>query len=76
VHTTALVPAHTPPWQVSFAVQAFASSHAVPLAFGGFEHTPVAGSHTPATWHWSEAVHATGLDPRHTPPSQVSVCVH
>src|SRR2546428_345644 len=37
---------------------------------------PVATSQTPATWHWSSAVQATGLAPVHAPLWQVSVCVH
>jgi hypothetical protein len=36
---------------------------------------PVDGLHTPATWHWSEAVHVTGLLPVHVPFSHWSVCV-
>src|SRR5205823_6595442 len=41
----------------------------------GFEQTPVVVSHVPATWHWSEAVQTTGLEPVHVPFWQVSVCV-
>jgi hypothetical protein len=48
---TGLAPAHVPAWQVSLWVQALPSSHAVPLAFAGFEHSPVAGLQTPALWH-------------------------
>jgi hypothetical protein len=44
------------------------------LAFG-FEHTPVAGLHEPATWHWPCAVHVTGSAPEQLPDWQVSVCV-
>ena len=51
------------------------SLHAVPLAFAGFEHAPVAGSHVPARWHWSCAVHVTGFAPTHVPAWQVSLCV-
>jgi hypothetical protein len=39
----------------------------VPLFALGFEQTPVPVLHTPATWHWSLAVHTTGFDPVHTP---------
>ncbi len=56
-------------------MQALPSLHAVPLALFGFEHTPVAGSHTPASWHWSIGAQATGLAPTHTPAWQVSAWV-
>ena len=49
--------------------------HAVPFAAFGFEHVPVPVLHTPATWHWSRALHVTGLAPEHAPDWQVSVCV-
>src|SRR5437016_5498140 len=75
VQTTGLLPVHTPLWQVSVWVQALPSLQALPLAFAGFEHVPVAGSQVPAVWHWSEAVQTTAL-PVHTPLWQVSVCVH
>src|SRR2546425_1076953 len=75
VQATGLLPVHTPLWQVSVWVQALPSLQALPLAFAGFEHVPVAGSQVPAVWHWSEAVQATGLLPVHTPLWQVSVCV-
>jgi hypothetical protein len=52
------------------------SLHEVPFAFGGFEHAPVAGSHTPAAWHWSEAVHTTGAPLVQMPAWHVSPCVH
>src|SRR5439155_22912465 len=48
-----------PLWQVSPEVQALLSSHVVPFALFGFEHTPVVVSHVPATWHWSRAVQVT-----------------
>jgi len=46
-----VVPAQTPPVQTSFSVHAFPSSQTVPSAAAGFEHAPVLGLHTPATWH-------------------------
>ena len=49
--------------------------HAVPFAAAGFEHAPEAGSQVPAAWHWSLAVHATGLAPVHAPFWQLSVWV-
>jgi hypothetical protein len=72
---TGLAPAHVPAWQVSLWVQALPSLHAVPLAFGGFEHSPVAGLHEPAVWHWSCAAQVSGLAPEHVPVWQVSVWV-
>ena len=59
---------HVPERQVSVRVQALASLQAVPLGAVGFEHTPVAGSHVPATWHASEAIHATPVQDRLTLP--------
>jgi len=76
VQTTGLLPVQTPLWQVSVCVQAFPSLQVLPLAFGGFEHVPVAGSQVPALWHWSEAVQTTALPPVQLPPWQVSVWVH
>jgi hypothetical protein len=76
VHTTGLLPLHTPAWQVSVCVHAFPSLQLVPSAFAGFEQTPVAGLHVPAVWHWSGAGHTTGLLPLQAPAWQVSVCVH
>ena len=64
-----------PVWHVSICVHASPSLHAVPLGALGFEQVPVAGSHVPATWHWSLAVHVTGLEPVQTPVWQVSVWV-
>jgi hypothetical protein len=75
VQTTGLLPVHTPDWQVSVWVHPFPSLQDEPFAFCGLEQTPVAGAHTPALWHWSEAAHTTGLPPVQTPPRQVSVCV-
>src|SRR5437870_13774111 len=60
---------------MSVRVQPFPSSQAVPSGAGGFEHAPVAGSHTPPTWHWSWAVHTTGAVPVQIPSTHVSTCV-
>jgi hypothetical protein len=49
--TTELPAVHTPLWQESFRSQALPSLHAVPFVAAGFEQTPVAGLHVPATWH-------------------------
>jgi hypothetical protein len=75
VQTTGLPPAHTPARQLSLRVQALPSLHVVPSVTGGFEHTPVCVLHVPATWHWSCAVHTTGLPPWHAPTRQLSVRV-
>src|SRR4051812_10385699 len=69
------VPVQAPAWQVSVCVQAVPSLHAVPFAFVGLEHTPVAGAHVPTSWHWSCAVHVTGFAPVQVPDWQVSLCV-
>ena len=57
-------------------MQALPSLQVVPFAADGFEHAPVLGLHVPAVWHWSSAVHVTGLDPVHVPLSHASVRVH
>jgi hypothetical protein len=75
-HATGLEPVHVPAWHVSNCVQPFPSLHALPSAFAGFEHTPVDGSHAPATWHESPATHTTGLAPTHAPDWHVSDFVH
>jgi len=67
VQVTGLPPEQAPLWQVSVCVQALLSLQAVPLAFTGFEQTPVAALQMPAAWHWSDAVHVTGLPPEQTP---------
>jgi hypothetical protein len=75
-HTTGLLPAHTPAWQVSVWVQAFPSVHAVPLLLGtGAEHKPVPVWQVPGPLHWSPLVQTTGLVPVHLPDWQVSVWV-
>jgi hypothetical protein len=72
---TGFVPVHVPAWHESVWVQAFPSLHEVPLATAGFEHAPLVVSQVPAAWHWSDAVHTTGLAPVHAPAWQVSVSV-
>ncbi len=76
VQTFGFAPVQVPFWQVSVCVHAFESLHAVPLAFVGFEHTPVPGSHTPATWHASDAAHTTGVPGTQAPDWHVSLTVH
>jgi hypothetical protein len=68
-------PVHTPDWHESVEVQALASSHVVPFVFAGFEQSPVLVLHVPARWHWSEAVHVTGLAPVQVPFWQESTLV-
>src|SRR2546422_569814 len=41
----------------------------------GFEQMPVPVLQVPATWHWSEAVQTTGLEPVQVPLWQEAVCV-
>jgi hypothetical protein len=55
-------------------VQGVSSLHWLPV-LGGFEHEPLAGSHTPAPRHWSAAGQVTGLPPLQVPPWQASVRV-
>src|SRR6266700_2776657 len=75
VHTTGLAPTQAPAWQVSLCVHALASLQLVPLGLAGLLQAPDAGLQTPAVWHWSAAVHTTGLAPTQMPAAQVSVCV-
>ena len=56
-------------------MQALPSLHGVPSVAGGLEQSPVEGLQVPATWHWSLAVHTTGLAPTQLPAWQVSVWV-
>ena len=69
------MPPHLPLVQMSFFMHASPSLQGVSSGAFGFEHLPVAGLQVPATWHWSEAAHTTGLLPVQTPLWQVSVCV-
>jgi hypothetical protein len=68
-------PAQTPPAHVSPRVQAIPSSHTVPTAFSTDAHAPVAGSHTPASWHWSGAGQTIGSPPMQSPAVQASAFV-
>src|SRR5437016_464002 len=63
VHTTGFAPTQAPAPQVSVRVQALPSSHGAPLSLAGLLQPPEAGLQTPAVWHWSAAVHTTGLAP-------------
>src|SRR5205823_3764029 len=73
---TAVPPMQRPCRQLSCSLHALPSSHGVPSWVGGLEHKPVAGLHTPASWHWSDALQVTGVPPWHCPAWQVSPCVH
>jgi hypothetical protein len=72
VHVTWLPAVHVPDWHVSLRSQALPSLQLVPFAAAGFEHCPVVGLHTPATWHWSDAVQVTWLPAVQTPAWHVS----
>ena len=76
MHVTGLEPTQAPVWQLSACVHAFPSEQLEPLTLGGLEQTPVPGSHTPGSWHWSGAAQVTGLVPTQAPASHVSDCVH
>src|SRR5215813_6622883 len=69
---TGFVATQAPAWQVSDWVQALPSLQALPLALSGLEQMPLAGSQTPASWHWSRAEQTTGFVPTQAPASQVS----
>src|SRR5256712_10370088 len=62
-------PTQAPAWQVSLCVHALASLQLVPLGLAGLLQTPDAGLQAPAVWHWSAAVHTTGVAPTHMPAS-------
>src|SRR5436309_1922079 len=64
-----------PASQASVRVQALPSSQPVPSGLAGLLQTPDAGLQMPAVWHWSAAVHTTGLAPTQAPAAQVSVRV-
>jgi hypothetical protein len=49
VHTTGFAPTHAPPWHASVWVHGLPSSQLVPFGAAGSLHSPVAGSHVPAT---------------------------
>ena len=49
--TTAAPAVQLPALQVSVWVQGSPSSHSEPSVLAGLEHTPVAGSQAPVTWH-------------------------
>src|SRR5262249_32075466 len=72
---TGFAPTQAPAWQESLWVQALPSLQLVPSAFAGFEHVPVCGSQVPALWHWSVAVHATGVPPRRAPGGDEALVV-
>src|SRR5205823_4279758 len=69
------MPTQMPASQASVRVQALPSSQPVPSGLAGLLQTPDAGLQMPAVWHWSAAVHTTGLAPTQAPASHVTVCV-
>src|SRR2546427_354643 len=72
---TGFVPTQAPASQVSLCVQALPSEQALPSALFGFEQVPLAGSQTPASWHWSSALQSAGRALIQLPAWQVSVRV-
>jgi hypothetical protein len=52
------------------------SLHVVPSVLAGFEQTPVVALQVPALWHWSIAVHVTGVPTQAPEAVQVSLIVH
>src|SRR3989442_1571248 len=60
LQVTGFARVQVPAWQVSVWVQALPSLQAAPSALAGLEQVPLAGSQTPATWHWSSALQVTG----------------
>lgn len=74
-HVTAVPAMQVPLWQMSPVVHALLSLHVVPFALVGLEQTPVLVLQVPALWHWSLAVHVTGV-PTQVPLWQVSPVVH
>jgi hypothetical protein len=74
-HGFGLPPTHAPLRHTEPSVHGFPVVHCVPSGAAGFEQ-PVAGLQTPATWHGSSAVHATGVPPPQTPFVHVSPCLH
>src|SRR5258705_349799 len=72
---TGLGPTQAPARQNTVRGQASPSVQAVPLALTGVEQSPLAGSQTPASWHWSTAAQKTGFAPVQMPAWQVSVRV-
>src|SRR5437899_892902 len=73
--TTGFVPVQMPDWQLSVWVQASPSAQAAPSVLFGLEQVPLAGSQTPASWHWSSTVQTTGFAPVQTPDWHESLCV-
>src|SRR5207247_1475418 len=69
------MPTQMPASQASVRVKALPSSQPVPSGLAGLLQTPDAGLQMPAVWHWSAAVHTTGLAPTQAPAAQVSVRV-
>jgi hypothetical protein len=71
-HATIVPGVQTPASQASLESHAFPSLQGVPSDADGFEQRPDPRSQAPTVWHWSAAVHVTGLDPVHVPPWQAS----
>src|SRR5438477_590581 len=72
---TGFAPTQAPAWQESLWVQASPSEQGVPCGLSGLEQMPLAGSQTPASWHWSRAAQTTGFVPTQAPAWQESLWV-
>jgi hypothetical protein len=75
LQVTGLPPVQVPLRHWSVRVQALLSLQVVPSALFGLEQTPVELLQVPTLWHWSSAVHTTGLLPVQVPLWQLSDCV-
>src|SRR5262245_12699390 len=72
-----VAPVQVPALHASPSVQSLPSSQGVPSGRAAAkEHAPVAGSQTPASWHWSPSSQTTGSSPVQLPAWQVSLRVH
>jgi hypothetical protein len=73
--TTGFAPVQMPLWHVSVCVHALPSLQPAPFGFAGSEQTPLDGSQTPTSWHWSRAAHVRGVPAWQVPAWQVSPSV-
>src|SRR5262245_59460922 len=64
-----------PASHVSLRVQASPSVQVLPFGLAGLAQLPLAGSQTPAAWHWSSAAQTIRFAPVQSPALQVSLWV-
>jgi hypothetical protein len=76
VQTTGAVPVQVPVMHTSVAVHRLPSLQPVPSDAFAYEHTPVAGAHTPACLQGAAAGQVSAVPAVQTPAWQVSVVVH